>query len=69
MVATPDPERVPSDGVRWELPFSSWAEPLWLDRGSGLVSSGDDADGWRVGVVGDGVGVCGCVCELKSTQT
>ncbi len=31
--------------------------------GPGLV-----ANGWRVGVVGDGVGVCGYMCELKSTQ-
>ena len=59
MVATPEPDRVPRDGVRCE--FSSCkTEPLVLDTDSALGVDGGGASGssrmmvgWRVEVVDD----------------
>jgi hypothetical protein len=48
MVATPDPERVPRDGVRCEFACSSCTEgpePLTLGSDSGLGANGDRVGG------------------------
>jgi hypothetical protein len=61
MVATPGPERVPRDGERCELVFSSWrTESLVPDKDSALGVDAGGASGssrmmddWRVEVVDD----------------